>query len=317
MNVIGTRLLKAAPLGLAACLMLGAVACSGGGTDEDTGKSNGEMDAGGTDESDGSTNHDASTGDGGGKVGVATCGSSRSGGGDAGMADAGATGGGGEPLPGDFSFDSQYEMRFTSFEFTEESPGSAANGFLEQFFDQSKSYPIVVLMHMKRLDPDAGTLRMRGGAGLKVDTSAACDEECQYKWDPMSPDEYYSMSLNAETGSIRGGLDKLDFVGTTEFANGDVEKFVLPIRDLIFTDAHLRPDDGSDEVLIENGRLEGFVTLEAAEKAKVRVSSGSQGVKISALLQKDRMNYDSNGDGELDSWCLQANFSASETTIAE
>lgn len=223
---------------------------------------------------------------------------------------------GSEPmLPANFMFQKQYEMRFTEFAFTEDSPGSAANSILEMFLDQSKEYPIIVLLHLKKVDPSGGEAKLRGGAGLKVDKK--CDpsaSDCKYKWDPKTPDKYNDVELDSDTGEIKGGLDQLNFIGTTKFASGEIEKFTLPIHDIFFRDAYLGP--GMDGAVIEDGLIEGFVTEEDAENSKVSITESST-LPISDLLGKENMNYDSDDDGEVDSWCLQASFSAKETTIVE
>jgi hypothetical protein len=220
-------------------------------------------------------------------------------------------------LPEDFTFDSEYEMRFTEFEFTESSPGYNANILLQDFLDQSREYPIIVLLHLDNVDPEKGTTDLRGGAGLKVDTK--CDpaaSDCEYKWDPMSPESYREVELNPETGELRGGLEKLDFIGTVPQENDETEKFTIPIRDIYFHDAYLEPTE--DGVAVTGGRVEGYVTREAAEESIVRLNSAGEGTPVADLLYQDGKNpvrYDADGDGEADSWCLSAEFSAEETTI--
>ena len=235
---------------------------------------------------------------------------------DTGQKDAGMSDADGEStLPEGFSFASSYKMRFSEFAFSDDSPGADANIFLEDFLDQSREFPIVVLLHLKKIDAEAETAKLRGGAGLKVDKQCAPTEmmECQYKWDPMSEEKYSDIELDSETGEITGGLDRLDFVGTTQFESGETEKFILPINDITFSEASLRPVD--DGVKIEGATLKGYVTKEAADKAVVKLSSGSDGIKISALLDPEEMNHDVDGDGTNDAWWLSATFTARETRI--
>jgi hypothetical protein len=220
-------------------------------------------------------------------------------------------------LPEEFTFESEYEMRFTEFEFTEDSPGYNANVLLQNFLDQSRDYPIIVLLHLDDVDPDAGTIDLRGGAGLKVDTK--CNpgvSGCKYEWDPMSPASYREIDLNPATGELRGGLEKLDFIGTVPQENDETEKFTIPIRDIYFHDAYLESTE--DGVAVTGGRVEGYVTREAAEESTVRLNSAGEGTPVADLLYQDGKNpvrYDADGDGEADSWCLSAEFSAEETTI--
>jgi len=258
----------------------------------------------------------AADGDG---VVVERCGSQVAGGDGADAGNGGTDTGEDEPeLPQDFTYSDEYKMRFTDFALDDDSPGSSANSILQDYLDQSREYPIIVLLHLDNVDPEAGTVDLRGGAGLKVDTK--CNPEttvCDYQWDPMSPEDYYQVELESETGELEGGLEVLDFVGTNSNAKEDSEhrKFVLPIRDIYFSDAHLAPD--GDQVAVEGGHVEGYVTREDAENARVVLTEGSDGTKVSSLLGEDEMNYDADGDGDVDSWCLSATFSAKETAIVQ
>ena len=308
------RLTASLTIPLAALLLTGAT-CGGGGG----GGSNGG-DAGGS--SSGDAAMDAQ-GDGSSGAVVERCGIQTQNpdgpSGDAGMdaGNAGADAGSAPMLPGSFTFDSEYEMRFTDFAFTDDSPGSAANGILQNYLDQKKDYPIIVLLHLKNIAAQMGTADLRGGAGLKVDKK--CDpsaSDCEYKWDPMSPDTYNEISVDDQTGELRGGLQKLNFIGTTEFEDGSIDKFTLPIYDLYFTNSYLGPASSGDGVVIEQGHIEGYVTEQDADNAKVSIVQGNT-VPISDLLNKNKMNYDSDDDGEVDSWCLTATFSAKETKIVQ
>jgi len=261
-------------------------------------------------------------------------------------------------LPDDFEFSDQYKMRFTDFAFTDESPGGAANPVIDQYLDQAEEYPIVVLLHIKEIDPDAGTARLRGGAGLKVDRQCVPEEgeECEYKWDPEGGfvpgggieavdncadslgegelpsadagglgdtgtaeggegDEYAEIELDPRTGEVRGGLARLDFIGTTQCEDGSIETFTLPINNLVFRDAYLRPG-GEGGVEIEIGRIRGYLTEKAAEENKVQISSDGDPIPIADVITDD-LNYDADGDGTFDSWCMEATFSAKETRIVE
>lgn len=242
--------------------------------------------------------------------------------GDAGASDvdSGSDGGGaestGSTLPEGFEFDSEYEMRFSEFEFTRDSPGAVANSILQQYLDQSLEYPIIVLLHIREVDPQTGLAEVRGGAGVKADKECTPTEqmECEYEWEDETERKYAAVRLHPETGELQGSLEKLDFIGTTKFEDGTIEKFTLPIHEIAFRNAHLRPGDG-DEVEIVDGLVQGYVTEEEAEENEVTLSAGSDPIPISQLLNADPLNYDSDDDGEDDSWCLRARFSAIETRI--
>lgn len=223
------------------------------------------------------------------------------------------------PLPDSFSYESEYSLRFTDFQFAESSAGSSVNSIISGFFDQSREYPIVVLTFFRNFNSQAGTVELRGGAGVKVDKECNPEErpdgECNYDWDPETPERYREIPLDPETGKLEGGLESLKFVARTQVGD-ELSVTTLTIRDLVFTDAALRPvEEGSDEVGIDSGILEGYITYEDAEDATVNV--GGTLIPVSDLLKRDRLNYDANGDGELNAWCMQGSFSARETNIIE
>jgi hypothetical protein len=224
-----------------------------------------------------------------------------------------------EPLPESFSYASEYSMRFTDFQFAESSTGASVNFAITNFLEQQKEYPIVVLMHFRDFDLQAETVELRGGAGVKVDKECNPTDrpsgECNYDWDPNTPERYRQIQIDAETGELDGGLESLKFVARTEI-DGEVKVTNITIRDLVFTDAALRPDDSGDGVAIDRGVLEGYITYEDASNAKVKLPGGV-GIPVSDLLKRGQLNYDSDGDGELDAWCLEGTFSADETNIVE
>jgi hypothetical protein len=243
--------------------------------------------------------------------GSADAGSSNAGGGAACSPDAGTC-----QLPSDFSFESQYEMRFTKFQFTEDSPGSSlVNPLIEQFLEQKREYPVVVLMHLRKLDAEAGTVEIRGGAGLKVDKGCKpSDQEggCEYEWEDDASSTYYDIQLDGETGRLQGGLDELDFVATVKQEGGGTRKFTIPIKGLELKQTYLQPD-GEGGVAISGGRLSGYVTKEDAENT----TAPQVEIKLSKVFENDTgPNFDSNGDGTKDAWKLSATFSAGEAQIA-
>src|SRR5690554_5531859 len=73
---------------------------------------------------------------------------------------------------------SEYQLRFTSFKFTADSPGASLNGVLEQNFDQDKKFPVIILIEMQDLDISKESVGVRGGSGVKTETSGT------YIWDP-------------------------------------------------------------------------------------------------------------------------------------
>ncbi len=219
-------------------------------------------------------------------------------------------------LPSDFSFESQYEMRLTDFKFKDGTPGSDVNALLQAFLDQSRRFPVVVLLRMRKIDLDNGTVEVRASAGLKVDPGCNPEETeggCDYKWEPEAESNYREVQINAENGRLQGELDSLDFVATVEKEDGGTRKFTIPIQGITLKQTYLQPD-GEGEVVIRNGGLEGYVTEEDAKNA----IAPQVEIPLSDVLgQKTdgEPNFDADDDGTEDAWKLKATFSAQETTI--
>ena len=72
-----------------------------------------------------------------------------------------------------------YSLRVHTMVFDEGTAAAPLNGIVKDNLDQTLDFPIIILLYYSMIDPDAGTLNLRGGAGLKSDT----DEE--YEWEPV------------------------------------------------------------------------------------------------------------------------------------
>ncbi|MFP4599339.1 MAG: hypothetical protein ACLFVJ_13860 [Persicimonas sp.] len=229
-------------------------------------------------------------------------------------------------VPQDFEYESEYDLRITEFSFEAETPGSDLNSLLRTSLeDQHEKYPVVVLMHFKDIDTEAGTFSLRGGAGLKADLDCDPEEvtggECEYEWDPQSPDTYTEEApFDSETGELTGSLPTLDFIATFEVED-DVEKAVIPIKD-IELDGALLPfsytnadDEVVTEVRMEEAELTGHITQEDAEDTGVDINGTV--VTLDALLDTGEMNLDLDEDGTNDAWALEGKFTANETIVVE
>lgn len=207
-------------------------------------------------------------------------------------------------------FEAQYDMRFTSFAFERSTPGFSLNGPVDFFFDQSLDYPIVVLVELRDIDTDAGTLQVRGGAGLKTNTAG------EYVWDDEVEEPVAVAGSIAANGDFEATLPLLSFVATVE-SGDEINKTVIPIRDLAI-DAKLQASaDGSNPV-INAGTLSGFVLLEEIEGVGLTVIAGQNPVPLVQLFGgAQSVNYDYDEDGENDAWQLSATFSAEQTVIVE
>lgn len=228
-------------------------------------------------------------------------------------------------LPDDWEYESDYYLRFTSFQFKQSSPGYGLNTLLRINIEkQEKKYPIVVLVHLKDIDPDGGTLAIRGGAGRKADLM--CDPEldgdCEYMWDEDTPDTYTEgVALDTATGDFSAELPSLDFIATFESPDGEETDTVIPITDLRldarFPHAYL---DDNGEVVVEeaihDADLLGYLTEANADASAVQLSDGQEPIPLSEILGKETMNADLDSDGTNDAWELTGTFSAQPATVA-
>lgn len=226
------------------------------------------------------------------------------------------------PAPADFEYAAGYDMRFTDIDFDTGTPISSLNGLLgTEFEDQAQALPPVVLFKLKELDTDAGTVQVRGGAGLKVDQT--CDPEtsevgeCEYEWDPEQPSQFYDASFDADTGQLTGTLEEFIFVATFEVGDsGDFEKATIRIENLQF-DATLAPTCG-DGVEIVEGDLAGRITEEDAENVQIRLTAEGDPLVLSTFIERNHeLDLDTDDDGTNDAWQLDATFDAKQGTIVE
>lgn len=244
-----------------------------------------------------------------------------------GNADAGNNGGADvqqAQLPESWEYEAEYNLRFTSFQFDQSSPGYELNTLLKSNIEkQEKPYPIVVLVHLKDVDAEAGTLAIRGGAGKKanLECDPELDGECEYQWDEDTPETYTEgVEFDTATGEFVAELDSLDFIATFE-VNGEEKDTVIPITDLTLDAAFPHAYNDGGEVVVEtaiiDAGLEGYLTLENAQNSGVQLTEGQDPIKLSQILGEDTMNADLSGDGNNDAWHLTGTFSAAPATVVE
>jgi len=209
---------------------------------------------------------------------------------------------------------SSYTLRFDSMAFDAGSIAFGLNGILQQNFDQSLDYPIVVLVEVRAIDAVAGTGEIRGGSGLKTGTAE------QYIWDPEGDDHYDDGTLVAATGRFEGVLETLMFVATF-VTETDEQKMPIPIRQLEFQ-ANLELSEDASTASISNGRIAGYLTKADGDIAQVQIVPGGTPISITNLFKETKLNYNSTTgeivpEGEGDSWWLTAGFTAIPTTIVD
>ena len=205
----------------------------------------------------------------------------------------------------------RYEMRFHSLVFTPETlPTKSAivrvlNSALAMNFNQSLETPIVVLLDVKDIDLEAGSMELRSGAGEKT-----VNEE-EYTWHPETPKGYVEGTLDVSTSRISGVIPEFVFIATLG-SGADAMGLPLRINALQF-DAKLLDAETQGEAMIMKGEAQGYITEANGEAAMIEL--GGDVTSVAALFGKDALDYDSDGDGEMDSWALYATFNAKPTSI--
>ncbi len=227
-------------------------------------------------------------------------------------------------LPESWEYESEYHLRFTSFQFNPGTTGSDLNTLLRtNITKQEKKYPIVVLVHLKDIDTDAGTLAIRGGAGKKVDLQCdpELDGECEYQWDEDTAETYTEgVPLDTTTGEFVAELESLDFIATFEL-DGEEQDTVIPVTDLTLTARfpHAYEDEDGEvvvEAAIMDADLEGYLTKENADASGVQVTPGQDPIPLTDILGgEETLNADLDEDGTNDAWYLEGKFSAEPATV--
>ena len=209
-------------------------------------------------------------------------------------------------------YKSEYQLRFTSFAFVDGSPGTSLNGVLEQNFDQDKKFPVIVLIEMENLDVSKTSVGVRGGSGVKTETAGT------YKWDPDADVQELTTGKIEVNGALDAMLPKLDFVASFEAPDGTALKTVIPIKGLTLK-GHLTAKEDGSEPTIDDGILEGYVTLADGDATEVVIPLGDSVSKLplTNVFKKKNLNYSVNNDGVMDAWKLKASFTAVETKIVE
>ncbi len=209
-------------------------------------------------------------------------------------------------------YSDNYQLRFDSLVFDNDSPGKLVNGILAMNFDQTLEFPVVVLVDVQSIDPGAGTLELRGGSGLKTET------EGEYVWEDGQSEEYSAGTLEQATGAFAGVLPELNFVATLQ-TETSTSKVVIPIQQLEFSGNLQLSDDGST-ASIPAGELRGYLTKEDGDATMISIIPGGEPVSITNVFGENDLNYDTATQslvepGEGDAWQVFGTFSAVPTTI--
>lgn len=207
------------------------------------------------------------------------------------------------------SLDASYDMRMNEFAFSGGSPGRPLNGVINSFLDQEEEFPIIVLLELREIDQEEGTLQVRGGAGLHAEEPG----QEEYVWDAELEEPDFTEGEIDGAGNFQATLPLLNFVATVN-AEGELLKTVIPIRDLAL-EATLELD--GDDPVIDDASLTGIVREDEASDVRIALTPGQEGVALPSVLGVDDMNFDYECDGGADAWLMSAEFSAQRTVIVE
>lgn len=205
------------------------------------------------------------------------------------------------------TWEEQYQIIFLDMNFKPGSPGSGVlNTVLRKSFNMAtQEYPTIILVDLKEIDADAGTTRIKGGAG----TTTAADGE--FKWDAETPDVYYDGTIKKDDGEITGTFSDFKFIATIP-TESDPLRVILPIQDLSFK-GNLTVAEGG--VKIDNGDMTGYLTKEQGDEITIFLNGMT--LTLTSLLKESTLNLDTDGDNVNDAWKLEATFKAGPAKIVQ
>lgn len=203
-------------------------------------------------------------------------------------------------------WESNYQLIFRDMIFNQGSPGSGTlNNVLRKSFRMDQEYPTIILVDIKDVDAEAGTTKVKGGAG----EITAVDGE--YKWDAETPDVYYDGTLNKDTGVVTGTFADFKFIATIP-TEGEPLRVILPIQDLSFS-AKLTTAASGGGVVIEGGEMTGYLTKAQGDTIEIFINGMT--LTLTSLLKESTLNLDTDGDDVNDAWKLEATFKAESAKI--
>lgn len=205
------------------------------------------------------------------------------------------------------TWEARYQVLFLDMIFKPGSPGSGAlNTVLRKSFNMNtQEFPTIILVDLNEIDADAGTTRIKGGAGATTATDG------EFKWDAETPDEYYDGTIKKDDGEITGTFPDFKFIATIP-TEGDPLRVILPIQDLSFK-ANLTTTTGG--VKIDNGELTGYLTKTQGDEITIFLNGMT--LTLTSLLKESALNLDTDGDNVNDAWKLEATFKAGPAKIIE
>ena len=199
---------------------------------------------------------------------------------------------------------SDYKLIFLDMSFKPGTPGAGTlNTVLRKSFRMDEEYPTIILVDIKDIDPEAGTTRVKGGAGQVT------AKDGEFSWDPETPDVYYDGTLAKDTGVVTGTFKQFQFIATIP-TEGEPLRVTLPIQDLAFTATLFQSSSG---VSITGGELTGFLTK--AQGDTIEIFLNGMTLSLTALLRETTLNLDTDNDGTPDAWRLEATFKAGPAVI--
>lgn len=196
-------------------------------------------------------------------------------------------------------------------------PESGLNPLVVQNLDQERlEFPIVILLDFMNIDLTAGTMVLRGGAGLKTDTAG------EYTWDPDGDEktDRGAGTIDAD-GKFNATIELFEFIATSKFET-EIVKNTIPIRELQI-DGVLASDNGVPES-IKDAAIEGYITKEDGDNTFLTLTPGTQGIALTKIFKDENLNFIvatktkvELGDPAADGWYLTGKISAENTTVVE
>lgn len=207
----------------------------------------------------------------------------------------------------------EYETRFDTLVFGNP-PANKLNNLVANSLDQTKEFPIIVLLQFTDFDVDAGTVLLEGGAGLKTETEGV------YEWDPDGDSQGTEGTLEATSGSFEATIDEFNFIATFRFED-QVNKTIIPIKALDIAGQLTLEDDGAT-ARVSNGEMSGYVTKEDGDNTEISLVPGNEPISLTQIFGGDALNYDSTageevdiGDPNADAWYVTGTYTAVPTDI--
>lgn len=196
-------------------------------------------------------------------------------------------------------------------------PEKNLNRLIESNLDQEAlEFPIVILLDFMNVDLDAGTMTLRGGAGLKTATPG------EYIWDPDGDEktDRGEGTITKADGRFKATIELFEFIATSKFET-EIIKNTIPIHELE-VEGVVELDENDVPKSIKDAVIKGYITKTDGDTTFLAITPGSKGIALTKIFQDDNLNYIVStktvveaGDPKADGWYLTGKISAQHTTV--